>query len=158
MDKQMDKILKNRNFIESICLGSFLKNLTFYREYKVSIDDFRYDETVFFFSLGKAMSERYQELDENTVLSFLQNNKKALEEYEDYGGWESIETAMELANINNMDAYVDDLAKNNLLINLREKGFNITGEITMDNGKKIRPFDDLFDSYTARDVENFYEG
>ena len=33
MDKQMDKILKNRNFIESICLGSFLKNLTFYREY-----------------------------------------------------------------------------------------------------------------------------
>ena len=50
---------------------------------------------------------------------------------------------MELANINNMDAYVDDLAKNNLLINLREKGFNITGEITMDNGKKIRPFDDF---------------
>ena len=157
MDKQMDKILKNRGFIESICLGSFLKNLTFYKEYKVSVDDFMYDETVFFFSLGKAMSEKYQELDENTVLSFLQNSKKTLEEYENYGGWERIENAMELANINNMDAYVDDLAKSNLLVNLREKGFNITDEIMM-NGKKIKPFDNLFDNYTAKEVENFYEG
>ena len=68
-----------------------------------------YDKTIFFFSLGKALSERYTELDEHTVLSFVKNNKKTLEEYERYGGWESIKNVMALANVKNTDAYVDDL-------------------------------------------------
>lgn len=157
MDEQLIKIEQNRPMIESICLGAFLKNLTSYKEYRVSVDDFMYDKTVFFFSLGKAMSERYQELDQNTVLSFVQNNKETLEEYEHFGGWKSIKDVMELANINNTDAYVDDLAKNNLLMNLRLQGFNITENIII-NGKKINPFDDLFDTYTAKEVEQFYEG
>ena len=81
MDKQIEKITQNRGLIESICLGAFLKKLTSYKEYKVSVDDFIYEKTIFFFSLGKAMSERYTELDEHTVLSFVQNNKKTLNVY-----------------------------------------------------------------------------
>ena len=157
MDNQIEKITQNRGLIESICLGAFLKKLTSYKEYKVSVDDFIYEKTIFFFSLGKAMSERYTELDEHTVLSFVQNNKKTLKEYEEYGGWESIKKVMELANVNNTPAYVDDLAKNNLLLNLRDIGFNITEDIYID-GKRINAFDDLFDTYTAKEVEQFYEG
>ena len=119
MDEQLLRIEENRPMIESICLGAFLKNLTSYKEYKVSVDDFMYDKTIFFFSLGKAMSEKYSELDQNTVLSFVKNNKETLDEYERFGGWQSIKNAMELANVNNTTAYVDDLAKNNLLMNLR---------------------------------------
>ena len=157
MDEQLLKIEENRPMVESICLGAFLKNLTSYKEYKVSVDDFMYDKTIFFFSLGKAMSEKYSELDQNTVLSFVNNNKETLEEYERFGGWQSIKNAMELANVNNTDAYVDDLAKNNLLMNLRLQGFNVTEDILI-NGKKINPYDDLFDTYNAKEVEQFYEG
>lgn len=156
MDEQLLKIEENRPMIESICLGAFLKNLTAYKEYKVSIDDFMYEKTVFFFSLGKAMSEKYTELDEHTVLSFVKNSKKTLEEYEKFGGWESIKKAMALANVKNTNAYVDDLAKNNLLMNLRLQGFNITEDIIVD-GRKINPFN-LFSNYTAKEVEQFYEG
>ena len=156
MDEQLMKIEENRGMIESICLGAFLKNLTSYKEYPLSTDDFMYDKTIFFFSLGKALSERYTELDEHTVLSFVKNNKKTLEEYERYGGWQSIKNAMELANVKNTDAYVDDLAKNNLLVNLRLQGFNITEDIIID-GRKINPFE-RFSDMTAKDVELFYEG
>ena len=156
MDEQLMKIEENRGMIESICLGAFLKNLTSYKEYPLSTDDFMYDKTVFFFSLGKALSERYTELDEHTVLSFVKNNKKTLEEYERYGGWQSIKNAMELANVKNTDAYVDDLAKNNLLVNLRLQGFNITEDIIID-GRRINPFE-KFSDMTAKDVELFYEG
>lgn len=156
MDEQLMKIEENRGMIESICLGAFLKNLTSYKEYPLSIDDFMYDKTIFFFSLGKALSERYTELDEHTVLSFVKNNKKTLEEYERYGGWQSIKNAMELANVKNTDAYVDDLAKNNLLVNLRLQGFNITENIIID-GRRINPFE-KFSDMTAKDVELFYEG
>lgn len=155
-DEQRDKIMENRILIEELVLGSFLKNLISYKEYKVSVDDFMYDRTIFFFSLGKTLSERYTELDEHTVLSHVKNNKKALEKYDKWGGWESIEKFMDMANVNNTDAYVDDLAKNNLLINLREKGFNITKNITI-NGNKINPFD-RFNNMTAKEVELFYEG
>lgn len=156
MDEQLMKIEENRGMIESICLGAFLKNLTSYKEYPLSTDDFMYDKTIFFFSLGKALSERYTELDEHTVLSFVKNNKKTLEEYERYGGWQSIKNAMELANVKNTDAYVDDLAKNNLLVNLRLQGFNITENIIID-GRRINPFE-KFSDMTAKDVELFYEG
>lgn len=156
MDEQLQKIEQNRTSIEAICLGAFLKNLTAYKEYKVSIDDFMYEKTVFFFSLGKAMSEKYTELDEHTVLSFVKNSKKTLEEYERWGGWDSIKEFMDLANVKNIDAYIDNLAKNNLLINLRLQGFNITEDILID-GKRINPFN-LFSNYNAKEVEQFYEG
>lgn len=156
MDEQLQKIEQNRTSIEAICLGAFLKNLTAYKEYKVSIDDFMYEKTVFFFSLGKAMSEKYTELDEHTVLSFVKNSKKTLEEYERWGGWDSIKEFMDLANVKNIDAYIDNLAKNNLLINLRLQGFNITEDIIIDS-KRINPFN-LFNNYSAKEVEQFYEG
>ena len=63
---------------------------------------------------------------------------------------------MELANVKNTDAYVDDLAKNNLLVNLRLQGFNITEDIIID-GRRINPFE-KFSDMTAKDVELFYEG
>lgn len=156
MDEQLLKIEKNRKIIEEICLGAFLKNLTSFREYKVSVDDFIYEKTVFYFSLGRAMSEKYTELDENTVLSFVKNNDDTLMEYNRFGGWEYIKEIMELANVNNTDAYIDNLAKNNLLMNLRYKGFNVADDIIID-GRKINLLE-LFNDYTAKDIEVFYEG
>lgn len=155
-DEQKDKIMENRIFIEEVTLGSFLKNLISYKEYKVSKDDFLYEKSVFFFSLGKTLSERYTELDEHTTLSHVKSNKRTLEKYEKWGGWEEIERIMSMANINNTDAYVDNLAKSNLLINLRDKGFNITQNINI-NGNVINPFD-RFNNMNAKEVEQFYEG
>lgn len=156
MKNQIDILLKNREMLEKVCLGAFLKNLSFYREYKVSIKDFGYEDIVFFFSLGRAMSEKYQELDESTVLSFVSNSKKTLKEYERFGGWETVKEVMGLSNVNNIDAYIDELAKNNLLMNLAENGFNVTGEILY-NGKTI-DLQERFNDMSARQVELFYEG
>lgn len=157
MKEQLDIVLENRKLIEELVLGSFLKSLVLYREFKISSDDFRYDKTIFLWSLGKAMSEKYSELDENTILSFLQSSKETLKEYEKFGGWKAIKDVMELTNVNNITSYVDDLAKNNLLVNLIEQGFNVTKDIYI-NGKKINPYKDLFMCMNAKEVETFYEG
>lgn len=157
MDYQIESIIENRGMIESLVLGTFLNNLTLYGEYKVSINDFIYDKTKFYFGLGRTMSSKYNELDESSVLNFISNNKEMMEDYEKYGGWSSVKKVMEYSNLNNIDAYVDDLAKNNFLISIRERGFNVTDEIELQD-RVVKPFEDLFGNLSCREVEGFYDG
>lgn len=158
MDKQIMEILENRPLIEGLVVGSFLKNLTLYGEFKVSVDDFEYDKMKYLFSLGRAMSENHEELDEASLVSFLNSNKKLQENYEEYGGWDTIKKAINLGNDNNIEAYIDDLAKNNFLLNIREMlGVNVTEEMEL-YGQTFSPFYDKFGEMKCREVEHFYEG
>ncbi|MDW0050351.1 hypothetical protein RHK18_20145 [Clostridioides difficile] len=56
------------------------------------------------------MSKTHNELDEISVAKFVSSNKLK-SEYERYGGWNSLSSAMEYGKETNIAAYIDDLAK-----------------------------------------------
>ncbi|MGL4801890.1 MAG: DnaB-like helicase N-terminal domain-containing protein [Cetobacterium sp.] len=156
--EQMNKITENRPTIEKLVIGTMLKSLVLYGEYKLSEEDFMYETTKFFFTLGKTMSVNHNELDEASVLSFVNTNKKFKNKYDSLGGWETIYKAVtEYGNENNIKAYIDNLAKNNFLVSLADKGFNVCGNMKI-RGIELNPMDDLFPSMSCKEVEEFYEG
>ena len=154
---QYEKIIEKRPMIETFVLGTMLKHPGLFQEYKISEVDFIYDKTKFFFSLGKAMAKRHNSLDQASVLEFVNSNKDFKELYEEHGGWKSISSAMEYANEKNIDVYIDNLAKNNLLISFDKKNFDMIS-LVEHNGVEFSPFRDLFQDMNCREVAEFYEG
>lgn len=150
-------ILENRGIIEGLVVGTMLKQPSFFREYKLKENDFIIDKTKYLFTLGRAMSNLFKEIDEASVLSFVSSNKKYKQTYLNYGGWDTIYNAKEYGNINNIKGYVEDLLKNNYILDLFDNNFPVFETITY-KGKAITPFLDLFPDFTCRQVEEFYEG
>lgn len=155
--EQYEIITKNRAMIETLVLGSFLKDLDLYGEYKLNESDFIIDKIKFFFSLGKVMSKNHYELDEATVLNFIKSNKDYKKKYEEYGGWESLSKAISFGNENNAKAYIDDLFKNNLCLKYHEQNIFMTWDTEID-GVEVNPFNDLFPIMTSKEVSEYFDG
>lgn len=155
--EQYEIITKNRAMIETLVLGSFLKDLDLYGEYKLNESDFIIDKIKFFFSLGKVMSKNHYELDEATVLNFIKSNKDYKKKYEEYGGWESLSKAISFGNENNAKAYIDDLFKNNLCLKYHEQNIFMTWDTEID-GVEVNPFNDLFPTMTSKEVSEYFDG
>lgn len=134
-----EKIIEDRGIIEILVLGIMLKLLIFFSEYKISESDFIIDKVKFFFLLGRIMFKIYNEFDEISVVKFVFLNKFKFE-YERYGGWNSLLFVMEYGKEINIVVYIDDLVKNNLLIVLDKRGFNVIKEMEY-NGLKFILFE-----------------
>lgn len=156
-DKQYAIITRERGTIEGLVVGSFLSDLSLYMDYsKLKESDFIIDKCRFFFSLGKMMSKNYSELDEVSISSILSNDRELREKYKEYGEWDTIKKAMSIGNPMNIDAYIDELYKNNFLIKRGEKEiFTKTIEI---DGVEVNPFKDLFPTMTYKEVEEYFIG
>ena len=154
---QYEKITEKRPMIETFVLGTMLKHPGLFREYKIGEVDFIYDKTKFFFKLGRAMSKRHSSLDQASVLEFVNSNKDFKKLYDEQGGWQSIASAMKYANEKNIDVYIDNLAKNNLLVHFDKKNIDMISLIE-ENGVEFSPFRDLFPDMNCREVAEFYEG
>ena len=143
----------NSVMIESLVLSSIFQDMTLINEYPLSEEHFKNPKCKFYYQLAKGLSS-YKELTEYTVASWIGQNKTLEKTYKDYGGYESIEKVKSLGNSINYDKYVDDLFKQVLIENLREKGFNVNKRINIE-GNEVRP-SDLFGEFTCEQVYNFY--
>lgn len=155
--KQYEKITENRGMIEGLVVGTLLQSPELFREYKLKEKDFIIDKTRYLFTLGRAMSNSFKEFDEASILSFVSNNRKYKDEYINYGGYETIQKAKEIGNPNNIKGYVDDLLKNNYIINSYKNNFPVFDIITYKKNEVV-PFTDLFPDMTCREIEEFYQG
>lgn len=154
--RQYDKVTENRGNIETFVLGTLLENLECYMDYKLKESDFIIDKCKFFFSLGKTLSKMYYELDELSVSDFINKDRELRTKYNEYGGWEAIKKAMTFSNRANMDGYVDDLYKNNFLIKRGKKEI-FTRTIETD-GIELNPWEDLFQTMSCKEVEEYFNG
>ena len=84
--------------------------------------------------------------DEITVLTFLEDYPDLKSEYESKGGWKSIREYMNILDINNVEAYYNELMKNNLLIQLEKKGFDVENVTALN---KLNTADDGVDYFDA---------
>ena len=120
-------------------------------------DDFITKSGRMLFTIGKTIRDkRFHTFDE---ITFLSNTNEDLKNKinNDFGGFKQIQNVMDAVSLKNYDTFLDNLNKSNIMLSLYKKNFNILNEMTLDNGKKVVPFE-LFKQLTASEVIDFYEG
>lgn len=144
-------LTKNRDVLEGNFVLSLYKDpIELYGDFPINADtDLLTSDGKFYYNLGKNMIDKgIKSFDEISLLSFLNDYPELKTEYEDKGGWKSIQEYTEILDENNIEAYYNELIKNNLLIQLDKKGFDI--ENNMKVFSKLNTADEVIDFLDAQ--------
>lgn len=76
------------------------------------------------------LSEGKNTLDYMTVGFYLEKHHKLRDKYDEYGGWDTISSAMEYVQTENLEGYVKELRKWNALIKLTKSGFPVKDRLS----------------------------
>lgn len=85
-------------------------------------------------------------LDEITVNFFLTKHPKLLEKFNEYGGYEKISEASTYVNESNLDAYIKEIKKWNVVLNMLKQKFPVAHRVSefVDMG-----IEDIYDEYSV---------
>lgn len=152
-----EKLLESRLTEEGNVCGCLLNDLTLYDDCGLSSKDFITKSGRILFTIGKQIRDKKcHTFDEITFLSNANDDLKD-KINDEFGGFKQIQNVMDAVSLKNYDVFLDDLNKSNIMLSLYKKNFNVLSEMTLDNGKKVIPFE-LFKKFTASEVIDFYEG
>ena len=152
-----ERLLESRLTEEGNVCGCLLNDLTLYDDCGLSSKDFITQSGRMLFSLGKQIRDKkYHTFDEITFISHANEDLRDRIN-EEFGGFKQIQNVMDAVSLKNYDTFMDDFNKSNIMLSLHRKNFNLLDEMTLDNGKKVIPFQ-LFKKLTASEVIDFYEG
>ena len=152
-----ERLMESRLIEEGNVCGCLLQDLTYYDDCGLSATDFVTQSGRMLFAIGKQIRDKgYHTFDEITFISNINDELKEKIDNE-FGGFKAIQNVMDAVALKNYDAFLDDLNKSNIMLSLYKKNFNVLEEMTLDNGKKVIPFQ-LFKKLTASEVIDFYEG
>lgn len=152
-----ERLLESRLTEEGNVCGCLLKSLPLYDDCGLSSKDFVTKSGRLLFIIGKQIRDKkYSEFDE---ISFISNTSEDVRNKinDEFGGFKAIQNVMDVVSIKNYDSFLDDLNKSNIILSLYRKNFNVLEEMTLDNGKRVVPFN-VFKKLTASEVIDFYEG
>lgn len=144
-------ITKNRVPIEGNFVLSLYKNpLEFYGDYPINSDtDLITGDGKFYYNLGKNMVEKgIKTFDEISLVTFLNDYPDLKMEFEDRGGWQAVRDYMDILDEDNIEVYYNELIKNNLLIQLDKKGFDVKQNLKLFN--KLNTADEVLDFIDAQ--------
>ena len=134
-------LTKNRVPIEGNFVLSLYKNPTdLYEDFPINPDrDLITADGKFYYNLGANMLKKgIKTFDEISVLTFLNDYPEIKNEFENKGGWKAVSEYTGLLDEENVDAYYNELMKNNLLLELDKKGFNIDANLNIFNQLKFK--------------------
>ena len=145
--KVLQEINIGREKTEASFVFSLWKNPELYEVYKsVNEKSFVNKDAKFYFSLGRAMTQAgIKKFDEITIESFLSNKKKTKDIFDSYGGYNTVSELLSLINIENTEAYYDDIAKRNSLCMYATKVEELFNDIKR------------FNNATNEDIYNTFE-
>ena len=152
-----ERLLDRRMIMEGNVCGCLLKDVALYEDSGLDVEDFITRQGRILFVIAQQLYDKgIRQLDEVTFYSSLRH--EFISEAEAIlGDFRQIYNMMEAIAEKNWDGYLDDLNKSNTLLSLYAKGFTIFSDITLDNGKKITPFE-YFKDLNNKEVLEFYEG
>ena len=102
--------MEDRILTESLILSCIYQDLTLVVDTNLKVNDFSESKIRFYYQLAIELNKNIKTLDELSVMSYVSTN--GLKElYENYGGFDSIIRLQKLANIKNLESYVDNLKK-----------------------------------------------
>lgn len=150
MKKKLN-LTQNRIPLEGNFVLSLYKNpLELYGDFPIDVDrDLMTADGKFYYNLGKNMIDKgIKTFDEISLITFLNDYPDLKIEYENRGGWKAISEYTEVLDTENIDAYYNELVKNNLLVQLEDKGFDISSNLNIYN--KLNTADDVIDYLDAQ--------
>jgi len=151
------RLLTNSLTTEGNVCGCLLSDLTYYDDAGLEPKDFITKHGRMLFTIGKQLRDKgLSNFDEITLLSNVNEDVKEKIEAE-FGGFRSIQNVIDAVSIKNWDAFLDELNKRNVLMALYKKNFSLFDEVTLDNGKKVVPFN-LFARLSSSEVLDWYNG
>lgn len=146
-----DKIKEYKEIVEGNIIGSLWKKPELLDEFdEIGLEHFIFNKWRVFWQIlyDLYVVENKKEIDEAVVSLYLAKHPKLKEKYEEYGGWETINTlSNDFTKVDNIHSYVDESHKWNAVIKMLFAGFPITNE-------KLSSFvdmslDDIYDEYES---------
>ena len=98
----------------------------------LTINDFSKNIWRVYFEIayGILVVEKKKVLDDITVGFYLEKHHKLKEKYDEYGGWNKIESTFEYVNIENLNGYIKELYKWKALIHLCKEGYPVKDNLS----------------------------
>lgn len=153
-DKYIPQLLKGRIEIEGNVVSCFFKDMLLLDEVKLEPENFITSDGYFYYSLLRHLRKKgFYVLDEVTILSNC--TEEVIEQYEERGGFETIQHQMDIINVQNFDTYIDILYRENILCNMHLDGFNLTTPVKIGD-KKVAPLK-LLRKMSAEEAVDWYE-
>lgn len=153
-EKYPKPLLLGRREAEGNVISCFMKDMLLLDETTLTRKDFVTTDGVFYYSMLNTLRKKgFYNLDEVTIVSSL--GEEAIEQYEERGGWETIQHLIDIINTDNFDTYLDILYRENIILRMHDDGFNLLKEIQLDK-KKIAPLK-LMRKMTAEECIDWYE-
>ena len=151
-----ERLFQNSLTIEGNVVGVLLSDLTLYDDCGFETKDFVTTHGRMLFTIGKQLRDKgLSNFDE---ITFISNANDSLKEKvkNEFGGFKAIQNVIDAVSVKNMDVFMDELNKRNILMTLYRKNFNIFEEMTLDNGKKVVPYE-LFKKLSSAEILDWYE-
>lgn len=153
-EKYDKRLLDGRLSVEGNVIATIYADPLLLDEVDLTSKDFITKDGAFYFNLAKKLrKDGYNEFDEVTILSSIQDN--ILAEFNERGGYESIKNLTDIISRKNSDIYIDTLYRENVILSLYRDGFNLFDKVDW-NGKEIIPLD-LFRKMDCEGVTDWYE-
>ena len=154
MSKELNEYPKEltdgRNSVEASFIFCLWKQPDLYSDYGTLNDNndetIKTEDGIFYYSLGKQLYKQgFKAFDNVSVYTFLEDKPTVKKHFEKLGGYKTVEELRSLVDVDNTDAYFDQIAKMNTLMMLHDKGFNV-----LDNVKKLMKM-------TNQEVYDYYD-
>ncbi|MFF3145807.1 DnaB-like helicase C-terminal domain-containing protein, partial [Streptomyces sp. NPDC057927] len=115
------------------------------REIKAD-QDFMTDDGKFYYSLGREMYELgYKSFDDASIYTYIDDKETLKNGFNRRGGYKEVDNIKAILNVENVERYYDELIKNNMLLKLNDKGFNVVNEIEKFNKMNSSQLYDYFE-------------
>ena len=147
LEKTVSNINRNRSKIEASFIFCLWKNPELYEIYKgIKEDFFEREESKYYFSLGENMYKTgIRKFDNISIDSYISDKEEIKRIFSEYGGFDTVESLISLVNIENVEAYFDDISKKNSLCLYAKKIDNLFENV------------DKFQNATNEDIYNTFE-
>lgn len=126
------KIKEYKLNTEANIVSIFYKNPDLMIGTNLSIDEFTDNTWKVYFTIANdlVINQGKRGLDDISIGMYLDQHDKLRRKYEEYGGYDTIEAAKEYVNIDNLDGYIKELRKWNVVAKLVRAGFPVKDRLS----------------------------
>jgi len=142
------ELLEKRQVLECNFVLSLYKDMSLMNDYSniVNGEDLITEDGQFYYGILQGMKKAgFNSADNMSIYTYLEDKKTLKDGWERRGGSGTVKEITNLLSLNNIDAYYDDLVKDNLLIRLHQAGFNVLNKL------------DKFKEMSSNEVYAYYE-
>ena len=152
-EKIPKELLEGRVNVEANVIGAMINDMLLVEDTNIDSSKFITKDARLIYSVLKTLREKKCTIfDEVSVLTYISEDMR--DKLEESGGFKAIKNMADCVNNQNYEAYLDDLLKSNMIIDMHKFGFNLLDPIEYE-GRKINPLK-LFAKMSSEQVTDWY--